>query len=88
MKITWTYYDKESGSTIDLTIHYVPKLDNMRLSGGGYLYVPTNTAIVDRFTFDLFNQPSAECRRLAFDLLHRIYDKTTFDNHNLIPENL
>ncbi|OIN59793.1 hypothetical protein [Arsenicibacter rosenii] len=65
MKVTWTYYLKEEGRTIDLEVIYVPALDKHTLKGGGFRTMD-NVAIVNRSTFHIFSHGELSERQAAY----------------------
>ena len=66
MKLTWTFYPKGESESITLTVVYVPELDQVNLTNGGYLAINSNTAYVDWNTYKRFDTSDIEGRRDAF----------------------
>ena len=80
MKLTWTFYPKYQDS-ITFTVVYVPELDKHRLSKGGFLYEPTNTAYVNYDTYRCFDKGDTKMKQDAFGQLVRILEpKATLED--------
>ena len=69
MKLTWTFYPRGQPS-IALTVVYVPKLDNVPVTG--YLDVDTNTAFVNWANFQVFNSTDQVSKKALFGALVRV----------------
>ncbi len=68
MKLTWTFYPKP-GTSVSLTVIYVPELDEEKLQSGGFLDIDRNRAYVDWATYRRFDDADVKARRDAFQRL-------------------
>lgn len=77
MKITFSYYPRGQPA-VQLTILYVPKLDEYKLQFGGFLDTETNTAFVDWPTLKIFKDGKIKDKKIAFTNLKPIAEQGNY----------